>query len=146
MIVAKKMTPQGKKKSKTNSDIFFYNKNRNVNQHPVQQQTTDYDNNNNQLQQLNISEQAITYAIESNLSPIKIECYSALENREHAKQFVINLFKYIEKDFRKKCTVNQQPIGFHHWRTDSGGKTSYRITKDVNLYIYLLFETLPSPI
>ena len=131
------MTPQGKKKSKINSDILFYNKNRSVNQHPVQQQKTDYDNNNNQLEQPNISEQAITYAIESNPSPIKIECYPALDNREHAKKFVINLFKYIEKDFRKKSTDNQQPIGFHHWWTDSGGKTLYGITKDVNLYIYL---------
>ena len=50
---------------------------------------------------------------------------------------MINLFKYIEKDFRKKSTDNQQPIGFHHWWTDSGGKRLYGITKDVNLYIYL---------
>lgn len=132
------MTPQGKKKPRTNSDIFFFNKTRNVNQRPVQQQaTTVYDNNNEQPGQFNISNQALTYAVENNLSTIRIECSPPLENREVAKKFVINLFKYINKDFRKECPGNQQPLGFHHWWTDPGGKMLYGVTNDTDLYIYL---------
>jgi hypothetical protein len=53
------------------------------------------------------------------------------------KKFVINLFKYIEKDFRKNYPGNQQTLGFHHWWTDSAGKMLYGVTNDIDLYIYL---------
>ncbi|CAF3976560.1 unnamed protein product [Rotaria sp. Silwood1] len=81
----------------------------------MQQQTTaTYGNNNEQPRQLNISNEALTYAVENNLSTLKIECIPLLENCEHAKKFVMIFFKYINKDFRNKCPGNQQPLGFHH--------------------------------
>ncbi|CAF5124918.1 unnamed protein product, partial [Rotaria sp. Silwood1] len=54
----------------------------------MQQQTTaTYGNNNEQPRQLNISNEALTYAVENNLSTLKIECIPLLENCEHAKKF-----------------------------------------------------------
>ncbi len=75
------MTPQGKKKPKINNDLYFFNKN---------------DKNNDvQLGQSNISNQAIAYAVENNLQAIKIEYTPPLENRDLAKKFVINFFNFI---------------------------------------------------
>jgi hypothetical protein len=53
------------------------------------------------------------------------------------KKLVINFFKYIDKDFRKEHPDNKQPLGFHHWWIDKGGKTLFGVTNDIELYIYL---------
>ncbi|CAF3292755.1 unnamed protein product [Rotaria sp. Silwood2] len=129
------MTPQGKKKPKTNNDIFFFNKKHSYNQRIVQNQSMRV--NDEQPGQFNISNQALNYAVDNSFIPIKIECSPPLENREGAKKFVIRLFKYIENDFRKKYPGNQQPLGFHHWWIASSGKILNGVINDIELYMYL---------
>ncbi|CAF3793852.1 unnamed protein product [Rotaria sp. Silwood1] len=98
---------------------------------------TIYDNNNQQQGQFNISDQALTYAVENNLPSIKIECSPRLEDREQAKKFVINFFKCIADIFRKKYPGNLQPLGFHHWWINTTGNILYGVVNDIDLCIYL---------
>ena len=50
---------------------------------------------------------------------------------------MIDFFKSIHKDFRQDYPRNTQPLGFHHWWTDTGGRRFYGITNDIDLFIYL---------
>ncbi|CAF5155494.1 unnamed protein product, partial [Rotaria sp. Silwood1] len=74
-------------------NTILIDKNHDVNKTSMQQQTTaTYGNNNEQPSQLNKSNEALTYAVERNLSTLKIECIPLLENREHATKICNEFF------------------------------------------------------
>jgi hypothetical protein len=133
------MTPLGKKKMKTKNDSPLLYNNGEINSQHTQQQTisTGNKNDNEQVVSSTISNQAIAYAIDNQLQPIKIECSPPLENRDAAKKFVINFFNCIKKDFCNEYPNNIQPIGFHHWWTNADGKNFYGVTNDAALCVYL---------
>lgn len=132
------MNAKGKKKTKTTNENEPERENQDTEIRQIQQSSTNGSNIiEEKTNKINITNQALAYAIENNLPPIKIECSPHLGNRDKAKKFVINLFKSIDKDFREKHPANNQPLGFHHWWTDKEGKNLFGVTNDTQLYIYL---------
>ncbi|CAF1399125.1 unnamed protein product [Adineta steineri] len=123
-----------KKKTKSSKSVDM-----NITSTPIVQSASLVNNNNEneRLGQMKISDQAISFAIENNLQPIKIECNPPLKDREHAKKFVMNFLKLINNDYRSEYTGNAQPLGFHHWWIGAGGKNFYGITNNADLYIFL---------
>jgi hypothetical protein len=101
-------TPQEKKKPKINRDLLLVNNSRSGNQGLVQHQASNgYNSSNVQQDVINISNQALSFTIENNFAPVKIECSPPFQHREEAKRFIVNFFKVINNEFRKEYPKNQ---------------------------------------
>ena len=83
-----------------------------------------------------VSQQALNYAAETHLQPIKIQCEPKFVEQKAAVKFIQQFFKEIESDFRKQNPTYTRPLGFDIWWIDKGGDIQ-GISKQLDVYIYL---------
>ncbi|CAF2662762.1 unnamed protein product [Rotaria sp. Silwood2] len=89
------------------------------------------ENNNN----IEISNQAIKYAVENHLPPLKISCQPKV-NQNEAKDLIKELLNYINKSFRLINKHYEYPLGFDYWYIDKNGDIAC-YTRHIELYVYL---------
>ncbi|CAF1034549.1 unnamed protein product [Didymodactylos carnosus] len=124
--------------SNSNSNI---NEKRNNQQGRMQMNNNNRYNNNDHDQnenehQIQISQQALNYAAEIHLQPIKFECNPKFTEQKLAAKFIHLFFKYIEKDFREQNQTFPNPLGLDRWWIDRDGNIQ-GISKEIELYVYL---------
>ena len=68
-----------------------------------------------------MSRQALRFAVDDRLSPIKIECVPTLKNQEGSALIVKEFLTHIEQDFRKLNPQFNQPLGFDDYTIDNNG-------------------------
>ncbi|CAF4696925.1 unnamed protein product, partial [Rotaria sp. Silwood2] len=68
-----------------------------------------------------VSHQAMRFAVDDCLPPIKIECSPKLKNQEEGSVVVKNLLNHIEQGFEKLNPRFDQPLGFDHYTVDNNG-------------------------
>lgn len=116
------------------------NQNQQQKQNNNNKHTTAFNNENIDFHNYDINEQSISYAFETHLQPIVIECQPKLHSKEIATKLVSFFFKEIEKDFRQQYPNHRKPLGFDHWWQDADGTYLFGETKDVDLFIFLCDE------
>ncbi|CAF0818307.1 unnamed protein product [Didymodactylos carnosus] len=84
-----------------------------------------------------ISYQALKYASDNSLAPVKIVCEPKLQKQNQGMAVIQQLFKYIEVDFRRNYPhLGTKALGFEHWWINRN-EDLMGITKCIDMYIYL---------
>ncbi|CAF2015118.1 unnamed protein product [Rotaria magnacalcarata] len=153
----KKMKDKGEKYSTrtiTNSNSFQENTNINNSNRPPfqrsgpsqphqhQQQAVIINNNNNKLNsnnQIKVSHQALKFAAENHLQPLKFVCEPRISEQKQSAKLIQDFFKFISTDFSKQNPTYLKPLGFDVWWVDRDGNIQ-ALTKHIDLYVYLCKE------
>ncbi|CAF2981746.1 unnamed protein product [Rotaria sp. Silwood2] len=93
-------------------------------------------NVNNDSSIFNFSRNAIDYAINQHLPPIKIICEPKIGNQKEGGIIIKGLIKSIEKDFKGINPRHNDLIGFDSWYINFNGDICC-ITNDIDLFVYL---------
>ena len=93
-------------------------------------------NTNNDLSIFNFTRNAIDYAINQHLPPIKIICEPKMGNQKEGSIIIKGLIKSIEKDFKGVNPRYNDLIGFNSWYIDFKDDICCS-TNDIELFVYL---------
>ncbi|CAF1151047.1 unnamed protein product [Adineta steineri] len=85
---------------------------------------------------INISHQALNYAVEQHLPPIYIQCDPKLTDHLKGKEIIKGIFEYIEKRFRSINKHYKLPLGFDYWYINKNGDLVC-YTRHSELFVYL---------
>ncbi|CAF1061099.1 unnamed protein product, partial [Rotaria magnacalcarata] len=93
-------------------------------------------NMNNESSIFNFTRNAIDYAINQHLPPIKIICEPKIDNQKEGGIIIKGLIRSIEKDFKGVNPQHNDLIGFDSWYIDIKGDIGC-ITSDIELFVFL---------
>jgi hypothetical protein len=90
----------------------------------------------NNEDQIYVSRQALKFAVEDRLPPLKVQCDPILNNQADGSMIAKEFLKHIEKNFRKMNPRYSQPLGFDHYQVDKNG-VQVCFTNQIELFIYM---------
>jgi hypothetical protein len=91
-----------------------------------------------------VSRQALKFAVEDRLPPIKIQCDPILKNQEDGLMIANEFLKHIETKFRKMNRRYSEPLGFTHYLVDKNGALVC-YTNYIEVFIYVCdFNNYPA--
>ncbi|CAF0887045.1 unnamed protein product [Rotaria sordida] len=121
--------------SSINKNILFSSTNQSIDSTNNQQHDTFNNNNNECNNKFIINKSAITFAISRTLPPIKLICDPKIDNQKNGNNIIKELFKSIDKEFKRIHPKHNDAIGFESWYIDYNGDIN-GITSDIDLFTF----------
>jgi hypothetical protein len=105
-----------------------------VNQSSNKNQVTNI--NGSGTSKFTINKNAIAYAINQSLPPIKFSCEPKIDSQKEGANIIKELFRLIDEEFKRINPKHNDIIGFDSWYIDRKGDIC-GITGDMEIFIYL---------
>ncbi|CAF4887822.1 unnamed protein product [Rotaria sp. Silwood1] len=135
MVVFNSLSQNGKKiNEQRRSDEMNQNVIQKTNNKNIQVQGHEADIHH--MLEYNVTHQALQYAVNHQLPPLKIICQPGMKNQLEGTNLIKALCDHIQNDFRKLNKSYNCPIGFDTWYIDKQGALIC-YTRQIELFVYL---------
>ncbi|CAF3348724.1 unnamed protein product [Rotaria sp. Silwood2] len=104
--------------------------------HIIEKKSENQRVNDTQGEAVRISQQALHYAVENHLPPLKFICEPKITQMNIGKEIIKTLLTTIDKDFRRINKHYEHPLGFDHWHVDKNGDLLC-FTRHIELFVFL---------